>query len=81
MQSLSAVIFEPKKRKSFCGKLLKRWEYQTTLSASWETCMRVKKQQIEHCVGQESGSGLRKYDKVTTELSTVCYDTQSKALV
>ena len=27
-----------------CGKFLKRWEYQTTLPASWETCMQVKKQ-------------------------------------
>ena len=27
--------------------LTKRWEYQTTLSASWETCMQVKKQQLE----------------------------------
>ena len=26
---------------------LKRWEYQTTLPASWETCMQVKKQQLE----------------------------------
>ena len=62
------------KRKSFCGKLLKRWEYQTTLSVSLETCLRVKKQQLELCVEQQSGSGLRKYDKVTTEFSTVCYD-------
>ena len=30
-----------------CGKFLKRWEYQTTLLASWETCMWVKKQQLE----------------------------------
>ena len=30
-----------------CGKLLKRWEYQTTLPASWEICMQVKKQQSE----------------------------------
>jgi len=28
-----------------CGKFLKRWKYQTTLPASWETCMLVKKQQ------------------------------------
>ena len=28
-------------------KFLKRWEYQTTLPASWETCMHVKKQQWE----------------------------------
>ena len=26
------------------GKVLKRWEYQTTLPASWEICMQVKKQ-------------------------------------
>ena len=25
------------------GKFFKRWEYQTALSASWETCMQVKK--------------------------------------
>ena len=25
-----------------CGKFLKRWEYQTTLPVSWETCMRVR---------------------------------------
>ena len=28
-------------------KFLKRWEYQTTLPASWETCIQVKKQQLE----------------------------------
>ena len=28
------------------GKFLKRWEYQTTWPVSWETCMRVKKQQL-----------------------------------
>ena len=26
-----------------CWKFWKRWEYQTTLPASWETCMQVKK--------------------------------------
>ena len=29
-------------------KILKWWEYQKILSASWETCMQVKKQQLEH---------------------------------
>ena len=29
------------------GQFLKRWEYQTTLCASWETCMQVKKQHLE----------------------------------
>ena len=28
-------------------KILKRWEYQTILPASWETCMQVKKKQLE----------------------------------
>ena len=28
-----------------CGKFFKRWEYQTTLPASREICMQVKKQQ------------------------------------
>ena len=27
-----------------CGKFWKRWEYQTTWPASWETCMQVRKQ-------------------------------------
>ena len=27
-----------------CGKFLKRWKYQTTWPASWETCIQVKKQ-------------------------------------
>ena len=30
-----------------CGKFFKRWECQTTLLVSWETCMQVKKQQLE----------------------------------
>ena len=29
-----------------CGKFWKRWEYQTTLPASWEICTQVKKQQL-----------------------------------
>ena len=29
------------------GKLLKKLEYQTPLPASWETCLQVKKQQLE----------------------------------
>ena len=30
-----------------CGKFCKRWEYQTTWSASWKICMQVKKQQLK----------------------------------
>ena len=43
-----------------CGKLSKRWEYQTTLPVSWETCVPVKKQQLEPCMEQLTGSVLRK---------------------
>ena len=43
-----------------CGKFLKRWEYQTTLSVSWETCMWVKKQQLESDMEQLTGSKLGK---------------------
>ena len=39
-----------------CGKSLKRWEYQTTLSASWEICMQVKKQQLELDMEQQTSS-------------------------
>ena len=43
-----------------CGKFLKRWEYQTILSASRETCMQVKKQQLEPGMEQWIGSKLGK---------------------
>ena len=39
-----------------CGKVLKRWEYQTTWPASWETCMQVRKQQLELDMEQQTGS-------------------------
>ena len=39
-------------------KILKEifWEFQTTLPASWETCMQVKKQQLELDMEQQTGS-------------------------
>ena len=43
-----------------CGKFLKRWEYQTTIPASWETCMQVMKQQLELNIEQWAGSKLVK---------------------
>ena len=39
-----------------CGKFFKRWEYQTTWSASWEICMQVTKQQLEQDMEQQTGS-------------------------
>ena len=39
-----------------CGKFWKRWEYQTTWPASWETCMQIRKQQLELDMEQQTGS-------------------------
>ena len=38
-----------------CGKFLKLWEYQTTLPASWEIYMQVKKQQLELDMEKQTG--------------------------
>ena len=43
-----------------CGKFLKQWVYQTTLPASWETCMQVKKRQLELDIEQWTSSKLEK---------------------
>ena len=37
-------------------KFWKRWENQTTWPASWETCMQVRKQQLELDMEQQTGS-------------------------
>ena len=42
------------------GQFFRRWEYQTTLPASRETCMQVKKQQLESDMKQRTGSKLGK---------------------
>ena len=39
-----------------CGKFFKRWAYQTTWPASWETYMQVRKQQVELDMEQQTGS-------------------------
>ena len=38
------------------GKFWKRWEYQTIWPVSWETCMQVRKQQLELDMEQYTGS-------------------------
>ena len=43
-----------------CGKLFKRWEYQTTWPASWEICVQVKKQQLELDMEPQTGSKSEK---------------------
>ena len=42
------------------GKFWKRWEYQTTWPATWETYMQVRKQQLELDMEQQTGSKLEK---------------------
>ena len=39
-----------------CGKFLKRWEYQTTLPASWKIFMQINKQQLELDMEKWTGS-------------------------
>ena len=49
--SISALLTMPKPLTVWitinCGKFWKRWEYQITWPASWETCMEFRKQQLE----------------------------------
>ena len=43
-----------------CGKFLKRWEYRTTLPASRDPCMQVRKQQLELDMEEQTGSKIGK---------------------
>ena len=58
--SISALLTMPKPLTVWitinCGKFFKGWEYQTTLPASCETYMQVKKQQLETDMEQQTGS-------------------------
>ena len=58
--SISALLTMPKPLTVWitinCGKLWKRWEYQTTWPASWETCIQVRKQQLELDMEQQTDS-------------------------
>ena len=51
-----AKAFDCVDHKKNCGKFWKRWEYQTTWPASWETYMQVRKQQLELDMEQQTGS-------------------------
>ena len=44
-----------------CRKFFKKWEYQTTLPASCETCMQVRKQQLESDMEQQTDSKLEDF--------------------
>ena len=59
-KSISALLTMPKPLTVWitinCGKFWKRWQYQTTWPASWETYMQVRKQQLELDMEQQTGS-------------------------
>ena len=50
-------------------KFLKRWEYQTTLPVFWETCMQVKKQELETDM-EQTGSN---WERNTSRLYIVTF--------
>ena len=50
------------------GDFLKRWEYQTTLPASWERCMQVKNQQLEPDMEHEL---IQNWERSTSRLYIV----------
>ena len=62
--SISALLTMPKPLTVWitinCRKLRKRWAYQTTWPASWETYMQVKKQQLELDMEQQTGSNRKR---------------------
>ena len=61
---ISALLTMPKSLTVWittnCRKFWKRWEYQTTWSASWEICVQVNKEQLELDMEQQTGSKLGK---------------------
>ena len=58
--SISALLTKPKPLTVWitinCGKFWRRWEYQNTWPASWETCMQVRNQLLELDMEQQTGS-------------------------
>ena len=58
--SISALLTTPKPLTVWitinCGKFWKKWEYQTTWTASCETFMQVRKKQLELDMEQQTGS-------------------------
>ena len=59
-ESISVLLTMPKPLTVWitinCGKFWKRWEYQTTWHAPWETYMQGRKQQLKLDMDQQTGS-------------------------
>ena len=62
--SISALLTMPKPLTVWitinCRKFWKRWEYQTTWPASWETYMQVRKQKLELDMEQQTCSNRKR---------------------
>ena len=62
--SISALLTMPKPLTVWitinCGNFWKRWEYQTTWPAFWETFMQVRKQPLELDMEQQTGSNRKR---------------------
>ena len=82
--STSALLTVPKPLTVWitinCGKFLKRWEYQTTLPASWEICVQVKKQQLELDMERQTGSRSGK-EYVKAMLSPCLFNLHSEYIL
>ena len=80
--SISALLTMPKPLIVWitinCGKFWKRWEYQTTWPASWETYMQVRKQQLELDLEQPTGSN-RKMSTSRLYIVTLLYLTSMQS--
>ena len=82
--STSALLTVPKPLTVWitinCGKFLKRWEHQTTLPASWEICVQVKKQQLELDMERQTGSRSGK-EYVKAMLSPCLFNLHSEYIL
>ena len=63
------------------GKFLKRWEYQTTLPASWETYIQVKKQQFITGHGKTDWFRIRKGVKQGYIISSCLFNFYAEYLI
>ena len=53
---IANICWIMEKAREFQKKFWKRWEYQSTWPPSWETCMQVRKQQLELDMEQQTSS-------------------------
>ena len=77
-----AKAFDCVDHKKNSGKFFRRWEYQTTWPASWEICMRVRKQQLEldmeqhwFQIGKKSMSRLYCHPTYLTSMQSSSWET------